>query len=176
MGSASLLIVSKVLAALIAFEHSYFMYFEAFAWTTVGRKTFKHPSLDFSVSTLGLAANQGIYNGLLATGLIFGIAVNSGTVIALFAALAGAAGVFGALTASVRILFIQATPALITAIVAVFAFDGTEPLFVCSPYMSLVGLAVGMVGTAIIGKLCHMKMESDKENAKHNEGAKTLNP
>jgi putative membrane protein len=167
---STLVIVSKVLASIITFEHLYFMYFEAFAWTTVGKRAFKLPSLEFAVASYGMAANQGIYNGLIATGLIFGMAVNSGTVIALFAALAGAAGVFGAVTFALRILFIQATPALVTSIVAVYAFDGIEPLFVCSPAMSLVAIAIGMVGTAIIGKASHMKMEKDKEVAKGDGG------
>jgi uncharacterized membrane protein len=67
MAITALVILSKVLAAVVTLEHLYFMYFEAFAWTTVDLKTlsFKLESKNFAVATQGLAANQGVYIRLL---------------------------------------------------------------------------------------------------------------
>jgi putative membrane protein len=167
-----LVLLSKFLAVLIGIEHSFFLYMEAFAWTTRGRKAFQLPSMEFAVQSLGLAANQGIYNGLLAAGFFFGVAVGSGTIIAFFSALAAAAGIFGATTFSTKILFVQAVPALISATVAILAFDGIEPYFVCSPIVSFVWLAAGMAGTTAIGKACYQNMEKIRADFKKTEAAK----
>jgi uncharacterized membrane protein len=65
-------LIAKFLVGLIAFEHLYILYMEMFAWETLGKKTFKGiiPD-DLFTSTKTLAANQGLYNGFLAAGLIF---------------------------------------------------------------------------------------------------------
>lgn len=62
---------TKILVLLIALEHLYIMYFEMFAWETIGKRTFKSLPKDLFKPTKGLAANQGLYNGFLAAGLIW---------------------------------------------------------------------------------------------------------
>jgi putative membrane protein len=52
-------------------EHLYFMYFEMFAWETIGRKTFKSLPENIFSPTKAMAANQGLYNGFLAAGLMW---------------------------------------------------------------------------------------------------------
>ena len=65
-------IFSTILVALVALEHFYILYMEMFAWETLGKKTFKGslPNELFK-PTKKLAANQGLYNGFLSTGLIW---------------------------------------------------------------------------------------------------------
>jgi putative membrane protein len=105
----------NLVTALVAALHFYFMVLEMFLWTKpAGRKAFGL-SLEQAQSTKVLAANQGLYNGFLATGLLWGIFLGpAGNHIKLFfLACVLVAGVYGAATASKKILFIQALPAAI---------------------------------------------------------------
>jgi putative membrane protein len=113
-------IIVKILIGLIALEHLYFLYFEMFAWETIGKRTFKSLPEHLFKPTKGLAANQGLYNGFLAAGLIWTFFIND-TVwqinIAVFFLLCVIiAGLFGAVTASKKIFFVQALPAIIALI------------------------------------------------------------
>ena len=88
-----------------------------FLWTTpFGRRTFRTTS-EFAESTRPLAANQGLYNGFLAAGLIWGLiayGVQAGRpILTFFLVCIVIAGVYGAATVSRRILLIQAVPALV---------------------------------------------------------------
>ncbi len=65
--------ILNILIVVIALEHLYFMYFEMFAWETIGKKTFKSLPEHLFKPTKGLAANQGLYNGFLAAGLIWSL-------------------------------------------------------------------------------------------------------
>ena len=105
--------VANCLAGLVAALHFGFLTLEMFLWTTpVTARTFgKSP--EFLESTAVLAANQGLYNGFLAAGLIWGIAIDSGRVLVFFCACVIVAGVFGAVTVKPSILFIEALPAAI---------------------------------------------------------------
>lgn len=89
-----------------------------FAWTTLGKKIFRNFPSDLFEPTKSMAANQGLYNGFLAAGLIwtyFITDVNWSDHIALFfLACVAIAGIYGALTVTKKIFFIQAMPALIT--------------------------------------------------------------
>jgi len=88
-----------------------------FAWETKGRKIFKQFPKDLFPVTKTLAANQGLYNGFLAAGLIWSYFIKNPewqTNIALFfLGCVAVAGIFGALTASKKIFFVQALPAII---------------------------------------------------------------
>jgi len=88
-----------------------------FAWETKGRKIFKQFPKDLFPVTKTLAANQGLYNGFLAAGLIWSYFIKTPewqTNIALFfLGCVAVAGIFGALTASKKIFFVQALPAII---------------------------------------------------------------
>lgn len=110
-------ILSKILIGFVALEHLYIMYFEIFAWETIGKRTFKSLPENLFKPTIGLAANQGLYNGFLATGLIWSFFITDAiwqTNIALFFLICVIiAGVFGAITASKKIFFFQALPALL---------------------------------------------------------------
>jgi putative membrane protein len=113
-------IVAKTLIVLIALEHIYFMYFEMFAWETIGKKTFKSLPEHLFTPTKTLAANQGLYNGFLSAGLIWTFFISdanwSENIALFFLACVAIAGIYGAITASKRIFFLQALPALLAII------------------------------------------------------------
>jgi len=107
-------VVSSILTGLVAALHIYFLVLEMFLWTTpFGQKTFKR-SAEEQESTKILAANQGLYNGFLAAGLIWSL-VGSATIVlplrVFFLACVVVAGLYGAATAAKQILFVQAIPA-----------------------------------------------------------------
>lgn len=86
-----------------------------FAWTTRGRKTFKSIPPDLFEKTKALAANQGLYNGFLAAGLIWSLLISDASwsmnVAAFFLSCVMIAGIYGAITAQKSILFVQTMPA-----------------------------------------------------------------
>lgn len=101
--------------ALVALLHIYFLILEMFLWDTpYGRKTFKLTA-EFSTASKTLAANQGLYNGFLAAGLIWGLWLGAeGLAIkSFFLACVIVAGVYGAATVGKKILYIQALPAIL---------------------------------------------------------------
>jgi putative membrane protein len=115
-------IVGKVLVALVALEHLYILYIEMFAWETIGKKTFKGslpPELFRPTKTL--AANQGLYNGFLAAGLIWTLFIEdqrwSFFIAVFFLTCVIVAGIYGAATASKKIFFVQALPAIVALVV-----------------------------------------------------------
>lgn len=109
--------LAKVLIALVAIEHIYFLYFEMFAWETIGKKTFKSLPAHLFTPTKALAANQGLYNGFLAAGLIWTFFISeklwSDNIALFFLSCVAIAGIYGAITASKKIFFFQALPAII---------------------------------------------------------------
>lgn len=113
--------IANVLVAFVALLHVLFLVLEMFLWTKpFGRRTFGLTK-ELADATAGLAANQGLYNGFLAAGLIWGLVANSFEVKVFFLVCVMVAGVFGAFTAKRSILFIQALPgalALAAVIVA----------------------------------------------------------
>ena len=115
---------AKILIGLVAFLHLYFMYFEMFAWTTRGRTIFKQFPPELFEPTKTLAANQGLYNGFLAAGLIWTFFINDPewqfNVSIFFLGCVLVAGIFGALTASKKIFFVQGLPALIAILLLWF--------------------------------------------------------
>lgn len=111
-------LVSKILIGLIAAIHSYILVFEMFLWESRGPSVFSSFSEDLFAQTTVMAANQGLYNGFLAAGLIWALFFIKDTawkrnVALFFLTCVLVAGVFGALTASTGILFVQALPALL---------------------------------------------------------------
>lgn len=113
---------SQVLTGLVVFLHVYFLVLEMFLWATpFGAKTFKRP-LDEMQQTKTLAANQGLYNGFLAAGLVWSFfAANGHDVRVFFLACVVVAGLYGAATASRTILFVQALPAIAALVVTLLA-------------------------------------------------------
>jgi putative membrane protein len=115
-----MILIANSLVALVALLHVYFLVLEMFLWTRpLGLKTFRN-SLQKATDSAVLAANQGLYNGFLAAGLVWGL-VHATPAFALqiktfFLLCVIIAGVYGAATVSRRILYVQAAPAAIALI------------------------------------------------------------
>ena len=110
MSTAALVVV-----ALVALLHAWFLVLEMFLWTKpAGLRTFRLTP-EFAAQSRTLAANQGLYNGFLAAGLVYGLCVQSREIVLLFLAFVVVAGAYGALTVNKRIFFIQAFPAIVAA-------------------------------------------------------------
>ena len=108
-------IAADAAVLLIALLHVYILVLEMFLWERpAGRKAFGLTP-EFAAQTKVLAANQGLYNGFLAAGLFWGLWLGSaGLQVKVFFLLCVAiAGLYGAATASRRILFIQTVPAVL---------------------------------------------------------------
>ena len=110
-------IAANIAVGLVAALHLYFLVLEMFFWDKpLGRKTFGLTP-EFAVASKSLAANQGLYNGFLAAGLVWGLGLGAaGDPIKLFfLGCVVVAGVYGAATASRKILLVQALPGAIAA-------------------------------------------------------------
>jgi putative membrane protein len=113
-------IIALLLVAIVMLSHVGFLVLEMFYWTdpTVIERFGMTP--EFAAASKVLAANQGLYNGFLAAGLLWGLISGRRDVKAFFLACVIVAGVYGGLTAKMSILYIQALPAL-AALLAVLA-------------------------------------------------------
>lgn len=118
--------IAGVLVALVALEHLYILWIEMFAWTTKGKEVFRDalPEELFE-PTRGLAANQGLYNGFLATGLIWGLTIGdpewSIRVQVFFLGCVIVAATYGVLRSSRSILIKQGLPAILALLVLLLA-------------------------------------------------------
>lgn len=113
-------VLSRILVGLVAVLHLGFMALEMFLWTgPIGQRVFAMTP-EFAAQSAVLASNQGLYNGLLAAGLLWGALRNSREFMIFFLLCVIAAGVYGGLTAKITILYIQAAPGLV-ALLAVLA-------------------------------------------------------
>ncbi|MDO9296379.1 DUF1304 domain-containing protein [Bradyrhizobium sp.] len=112
--------IANLLVALVAVLHVYFLVLEMFLWQKpLGLKTFRN-SPEKAAETAVLAANQGLYNGFLAAGLVWGLWHSAPAfgfqIKAFFLLCVIVAGVYGAATVSRRILYVQAAPAAIALV------------------------------------------------------------
>jgi putative membrane protein len=117
--------IANALVALVALLHVYFLILEMFLWTRpLGLRTFRQ-TLEKATDSAVLAANQGLYNGFLAAGLVWGLlhptAAVGFQIKVFFLICVIVAGIYGAATVSRRILFVQAGPAAIALIFLYFA-------------------------------------------------------
>ena len=115
-------VLAILITSLVAILHIYFMILEMFFWDKpLGLKAFGMTKESATASKV-LAANQGLYNGFLAAGLIWGICLGAnGIGITIFFLLCVIiAGIFGAITANRKILYIQALPASIALALILF--------------------------------------------------------
>ncbi len=118
--------LSRILVALVALLHFGFLVLEMFLWTgTIGQRVFGMTA-EYADQTAVLAANQGLYNGFLALGLLWGAIRVSRDFMIFFLLCVIVAGVYGGLTAKLSILYIQAIPGLI-ALLAVLAARRKAP-------------------------------------------------
>lgn len=109
-----------LLIGFTALLHLYFLWLEMFAWTSRGPKVFRTLPRELFEPTKTLAANQGLYNGFLAAGLIWSLLVEDHPweiyIPIFFLSCVVIAGIFGAITASRKIFFVQGLPALLALI------------------------------------------------------------
>jgi putative membrane protein len=118
-----MVLISNIAIGVIAVLHLAFLVLEMFLWNKpFGRKVFGLTP-EFAAQSAGLAANQGLYNGFLAAGLIWGLAQGAAgfEVKVFFLGCVIVAGVFGAITTKRMILFIQALPGLVALILVMLA-------------------------------------------------------
>ena len=112
-------VVADVLVAVVALLHAYFLVLEMFLWTRPQGRTAFGLTREFAEETRVLAANQGLYNGFLAAGLVWGLVAGGELrepVLVFFLACVVVAGGYGAATVSRRILYVQAAPAALALI------------------------------------------------------------
>ncbi|MBI5900720.1 MAG: DUF1304 domain-containing protein [Rhodocyclales bacterium] len=117
-------LLAAALVGLVALEHLYFLYLEMFLWTApTGLKIFGNTAQKAEDSRV-LAANQGLYNGFLAAGLLWGLAypgTAGGHIQMFFLACVIVAGIYGGITVKMRILYLQAGPALLALLALLLA-------------------------------------------------------
>ena len=115
-------IIAKILIALVALEHVYFLVLEMFLWTAPRTRAAFGMSAEQAEQSKVLAANQGLYNGFLAAGLIWALLAPAAYAVPLAVFFLGCvlvAGLYGGATANKRIWLVQALPAAI-ALLAVW--------------------------------------------------------
>jgi putative membrane protein len=116
--------VATVLVAAIALLHVYILVLEMFLWTSPRGRAAFGTTVEVAEMTKVMAANQGLYNGFLAAGLfwalVMGVLTQGRAQAFFFLGCVFVAGIYGALTASRRILFIQAVPAALGLVAVVF--------------------------------------------------------
>ena len=114
-------LLRNVLVAFVALEHLGFLVLEMFLFKSpAGRRIFR-TTPEFAAEAAPLAANQGLYNGFLAAGLLWGVYLgDAGFQMKVFFLICIViAGLFGGLTVSRKILFVQALPAMVTLVVLI---------------------------------------------------------
>src|SRR6201991_938416 len=117
-------IIASLAVVLVALLHLYFLVLEMFFWDKPrGRRVFG-TTPEYAAASKTLAANQGLYNGFLAAGLIWGLLWPAGgpAVMLFFLACVIVAGIYGGITASRKILFVQAIPGLIALALVLLAY------------------------------------------------------
>ncbi len=105
--------IANVLVGLVVLIHLYIVVLEMVLWDKpFGRKVFGNTA-EFATASKVLAANQGLYNGFLAAGLIWGLSMGAAgqPVQLFFLGCVVVAGLYGAMTVGIKILFVQAVPA-----------------------------------------------------------------
>ncbi len=105
-------VIAAVLVVLVAVLHAWFLVLEMFLWTRPpGLKTFRNTP-EKAETTRVLAANQGLYNGFLAAGLLWGLVTAQWNVVVFFLLCVVVAALYGAWSVSRRIFYVQGVPAI----------------------------------------------------------------
>ena len=118
-------LASKLAIGLVAVEHLYILYMEMFSWERLGKKTFRGALADeLFKPTKVLAANQGLYNGFLAAGLIWSLFISdkmwASNVALFFLSCVIIAAIYGGLSASKKIIVVQGMPAFVALLFVLF--------------------------------------------------------
>ncbi len=114
-------LIAAALVGLIALLHVYILVLEMFLWTTPRAMKAFGTTPELAAQTRVMAGNQGLYNGFLAAGLIWGLITGSAAIQLFFLACVAVAGLYGAATANRRILFIQTVPAALAILAVLLA-------------------------------------------------------
>ncbi|MBF4765464.1 DUF1304 domain-containing protein [Nocardioides islandensis] len=114
-------VVAGILVALVAALHLYFLVLEMFLWTTPRGRAAFGTDPEFAEASKTLAANQGLYNGFLVAGLVWGLVADKDDVTVFFLLCVIVAGLYGAATVSRKILVVQALPAAVALVLVVLA-------------------------------------------------------
>jgi putative membrane protein len=157
-------LLTNIVIGLVAALHLYFLWFEMFAWETTGRKIFRQMPAEMFPKTKALAANQGLYNGFLVAGLVWSLVISdpvwADKVALFFLTCVLIAGIFGAITASKKIFYVQGLPALVgivliaQVVVSIVApFIGNSPTGDALEYWMYLITALLMVPAALIWSL-----------------------
>lgn len=115
-------LAAQIVVGLVAVIHFYILVLEMFLWRTDRVRATFGTTAEFAEQTATLAANQGLYNGFLATGLVYGLITDDPTFQVFFLCCVLVAGIYGALTATRRILFVQAIPAAVALLLVLLAY------------------------------------------------------
>ena len=120
-----MIFIAKIFVAIVAVLHLYFLWLEMFVWTTRGPKVFKNFPRELFEPTKSMAANQGLYNGFLSAGLLWSLFIQDANwskyVAIFFLGCVAVAGIYGALSVSKKIFYIQGLPALLGIIAFLFS-------------------------------------------------------
>lgn len=115
-------LLTTILIAFVAFEHFYFLILEMFLWTTPkGIKAFGIKSKEFAEETKVLAANQGLYNGFIAAGIVYSLITKDIELSRFFLICVIVAGIYGAYsTGKIKLFYFQSVPAILAMVVTFF--------------------------------------------------------
>ena len=120
-----MIFIAKIFVAIVAVLHLYFLWLEMFVWTTRGPKVFKNFPRELFEPTKSMAANQGLYNGFLSAGLLWSLFIQdtnwSKYVAIFFLGCVAVAGIYGALSVSKKIFYIQGLRALLGILAFLFS-------------------------------------------------------
>lgn len=118
-------LLTTILILFVAFEHFYFLILEMFLWTKPqGIKTFGLKNKEFAEDTKVLAANQGLYNGILVAGIIYSLIINATNFLIFFLISIVIAGIYGAYsTRKIRLFYVQSIPALLALVLLIINLD-----------------------------------------------------
>jgi putative membrane protein len=114
-------LASQVLVGVVALIHLYILVLEMFLWRSDRARSAFGTTKEFARQSAALAANQGLYNGFLAAGLIYGLIADDVAFQIFFLICVVVAGLYGTVTASRRILFVQALPAAVALLLVLLA-------------------------------------------------------
>ena len=106
-------LLAQILVLLVALLHAYFLVLEMFLWTTPRGRAVFGTTKEFADESAALAKNQGLYNGFLVAGLVWGLVADKDDVQIFFLICVIVAGLYGAATVNMRILVVQAVPAVL---------------------------------------------------------------
>jgi putative membrane protein len=114
-------LAAKIMVGLVALIHVYILVLEMFLWRTERTRATFGTTAEFARESAPLAANQGLYNGFLAAGLFYGLITDDTTFQIFFLCCVVVAGIFGAITANRRILFVQVIPGAVALALVLLA-------------------------------------------------------